>query len=119
MVAIPNRDRRAEYREGTRQEILEAGWEIARQQGLAAITLRAVATIVGMQAPSLYTHFPSKNAIYDAMFGQAWADYEHETDASLSKRRPRGARAALKTAARTFFDFSASDLARYQLMNQR
>src|ERR1700730_3845282 len=112
MVVTPNRDRRAEYREGTRQEILDAAWEVARNEGLAAVTLRAVATIVGMQAPSLYTHFPSKNAIYDAMFGQAWADYEQEADASLSKGRPRGARAALKATARTFFDFSTPDLAR-------
>jgi Bacterial regulatory proteins, tetR family len=30
-------------------------------------TLRALAERVGMRGPSLYTHFESKNAIYDAM----------------------------------------------------
>jgi AcrR family transcriptional regulator len=118
MVVIPNRDRRAEYREATRREILTAAWEVARQEGLGAVTLRAVAVRVGMQAPSLYTHFPSKNAIYDAMFGQAWADFEQTAAASLVNGR-RSPRAALKAMARTFFDFSTSDLARYQLMNQR
>jgi AcrR family transcriptional regulator len=119
MVVTPNRDRRAEYREGTRQEILEAAWHVARQDGLNAVTLRAVAAIVGMQATSLYTHFGSKHAIYDAMFGQAWADFEQQSAAALGKSRPRSGRAALKAVARVFFDFSTSDLARYQLMNQR
>jgi AcrR family transcriptional regulator len=119
MIGSPNRDRRAEQREATRLEILEAAWEVARTDGLAAVTLREVAAIVGMQAPSLYTHFPSKNAIYDAMYGQAWMDYEGEATARLGKARPRTARAALKAVARTFFDFSTTDLARHQLMNQR
>jgi AcrR family transcriptional regulator len=29
-----------------------------------------------MRAPSLYTHFESKHAIYDAMFSQAGIDFE-------------------------------------------
>ena len=72
MTALPNRDRLAERREATRREILDAAWEIAHRDGLAALTLRAVAERIGMRSPSLYTHFESKNAIYDAMFGQAW-----------------------------------------------
>ena len=71
MTALPNRDRRAERREATRREIVDAAWEIARSDGLSAITLREVAERVGMRSPSLYSHFDSKNAIFDAMFGQA------------------------------------------------
>lgn len=47
---------------------LKAGHRVAR---LSRITLREIAQRVGMRAPSLYSHFASKNAIYDAMFGQA------------------------------------------------
>ena len=39
-----------------------------RRDGLAAITLREVARRVGMRVPSLYTYFPAKNAMYDAMY---------------------------------------------------
>jgi len=35
---------------------------------IAGLTLRDIATRVGMQQPSLYSHFASKQAIYDAMF---------------------------------------------------
>ncbi len=66
----------AERREATRREILDAAWAMARESGLTQITLRDVADRVGMQAPSLYGHFASKMAIYDAMFGEAWGEYE-------------------------------------------
>src|ERR1044072_7000588 len=70
MLATPKRDRRAERREATRAEIVEAAWEQVRADGLAALNLRDLAAHVGMQAPSLYSYFDSKHAIYDAMFIQ-------------------------------------------------
>jgi AcrR family transcriptional regulator len=71
MLVIPKRDRIAERREATRAEILEAAWQLAQEKGLVEFTLRDLAERVGMRAPSLYTHFASKNAIYDAMFGHS------------------------------------------------
>ncbi|HET6876846.1 MAG TPA: TetR/AcrR family transcriptional regulator [Jatrophihabitans sp.] len=117
MTALPKRDRRAERREATRREILDAAWEIARRDGLAAVTLREVAELVGMRSPSLYSHFDSKNAIYDGMFGQAWAELLEAYDARGP--RPANPRKALLEDAETFFDFATADLARYQVMNQR
>ena len=67
-------DTRAARRESTRERILRAAWDLARRDGLAAITLREVARQVGMRAPSLYTYFGSKNAMYDAMYAQAARD---------------------------------------------
>lgn len=111
-------DRRAKYREATRREILEAAWQVAREQGLAALTLRAVAARVGMQAPSLYSHFDSKNAIYDAMFAEAWEAYRQAAIEHVQSL-PSSPRAALKSIAHHFFDFAVADLARHQIMNQR
>jgi AcrR family transcriptional regulator len=116
MSALPNRDRRAERREATRREILDAAWEIARQEGLSAVTLREVAGRIGMRSPSLYSHFDSKNAIYDAMFAQAWGELCDVFDAMPP---PAAHRRAMLAQAETFFDFAVADLARYQLMNQR
>jgi len=116
MSALPNRDRRAERREATRREILDAAWEIARQEGLSAVTLREVAGRIGMRSPSLYSHFDSKNAIYDAMFAQAWCELCDVFDAMP---QPAAHRRAMLAQAEVFFDFAVADLARYQLMNQR
>lgn len=118
MLGTPNRDRVAERRAATRQEILGAAWDLAGEVGLATVTLRDLARRVGMQPPSLYSHFESKHAIYDAMFGQAWAEFEALMLDGLPDL-PHHPRTAIKWMARQFFDFAVADLARYQLMNQR
>jgi len=118
VLVTPKRDRVAERREATRAEILETAWELAQEQGLAEFTLRDLAERVGMRAPSLYTHFESKRAIYDAMFGQAWSDFEQVALAELPTL-PNAPRAALRRVARVFFDFAVANPARHQLMNQR
>lgn len=123
MLGTANRDRAAERREATRQEILDAAWEVAREEGLSQLTLRQVAERVGMRAPSLYSHFDSKNAIYDAMFGQAWTElneaFAAEADPAPGARDATALRATLQRYSRLFFDFAVADLARHQLMNQR
>lgn len=118
MLGSPSRDRVAERREETRREIVEAAWALADEKGLAEFTLRDVAERVGMRAPSLYTHFGSKHAIYDAMFGQAWAEYEQVARAELADLPP-APRAAVRRVGRVFFDFAVASPARHQLMNQR
>lgn len=118
MLGTPIRDRQTERREATRAEILDAAWAIAASKGLAEVTLRDVALAIGMQAPSLYSYFPSKLAIYDAMFGQAWTQYS-EAFAEVELTLPRSARTAIKKVAHLFFDFAMANPARYQLMNER
>jgi AcrR family transcriptional regulator len=118
MLDLPKRNRVAERREATRGEILEAAWELAQEQGLAEFTLRDLAERVGMRAPSLYSHFESKNAIYDAMFGQAWSDFERIALAEVTEL-PQAPRTAIRRVARVFFDFALANPARHQLMNQR
>ena len=118
MLVSPQRDRVAERREATRLEILDAAWALARSEGLTQLTLRDVAAAVGMRAPSLYTHFESKMAIYDAMFGQAWGEYE-TSGLALEPSLSEHPRTAVKQLARHFFDYASADLARHQLMNQR
>jgi AcrR family transcriptional regulator len=116
MTALPNRDRRAERRLATRTEIVEAAWDVARTDGLGAVTLKEIARRVGMQAPSLYSHFDSKNAIYDAMFAQAWGDVVRAFDEAGAP--PAQPRRALLWLAEHFFEFAIADVARYQLMNR-
>src|SRR5499427_5446201 len=107
MSALPNRDRRAERREATRREIVDAAWEIARRDGLSAVTLREVAERIGMRSPSLYSHFDSKNAIYDAMFAEAWIELRHTFD--FPRPRHTAPRRALLRDAEAFFDFAIAD----------
>jgi AcrR family transcriptional regulator len=109
-------DTRAIRREATRERVLQAAWELARRDGLAAITLREVARLVGMRAPSLYTYFGSKNAMYDAMYAQA----ARELAVTLA-RRPPGSDPSqtLRGRMRLFIAFCVADRVRYQLLLER
>lgn len=109
-------DARSRRRDRTREEILQAAWQLCREQGLTALSLRDLAARVGMRAPSLYSYFESKDAIYDAMFAQGQRALL-ESQAGLSDL-PR-TRAGLLRGALDFFDFCVSDPVRYQLMFQR
>ena len=116
MLEIATRDRRAERREATKAEILDAAWELVRGEGLAGLSLRDLARRVGMQAPSLYSYFESKNAIFDAMFAQgARAFLEGETRMEVSGD-PLG---DLQAGVRFFVGFCTENPVRYQLMFQR
>lgn len=64
-------DRRRHRHQATRDEIIDAAWSLATEDGVAAISLRQLAARVGMRAPSLYTYFGSKDDLYDAMFADA------------------------------------------------
>lgn len=118
MLGTTIRDRQAERREATRREIVEAAWALAQERGLSDWTLRDVADRIGMRAPSLYSHFASKNAIYDAMFAQAWTEYE-QVIIDAEPVMPRQPRAMVQAMSLVFFDFAVASLTRYQLMNQR
>lgn len=116
MVVESTRDRRAERHEATRAEILEAAWQLSRTQGLAGLSLSDVARIVGTRPPSLYWYFPSKHAIYDAMFAQA----NRQLLERIAEREwPDDARELLRQGAHLFVEFCAEDVERYQLMFQR
>jgi AcrR family transcriptional regulator len=67
--AVPSpRERRRRNREQMVAAILDAARSVMRERGVAALSLREVARRVSMQAPSLYEYFPSKAALYDALF---------------------------------------------------
>ena len=120
MLDTPNRDRIAERREATRQEILSAAWAVAREQGLAQLTLREVAD-------------PGRHAGAFALHALRVEERDLRRDVrrrlDAVPRRGRGRRAScrrapwraafLRESAHTFFDFAVADLARHQLMNQR
>jgi AcrR family transcriptional regulator len=68
MSTTQDLDRRGRRRQETIDEILDVAVDLMESDGVAALSLSAVARKVGMQPPSLYQYFPSKMAIYDALF---------------------------------------------------
>jgi AcrR family transcriptional regulator len=109
-------DTRGFRRSATSARILEAAWRLARRDGLAAISLRNLAREVGMRAPSLYTYFPSKNAIYDAMYAESVKLLDEAVNRSAKSSDPYE---ALRQRARRLVRFGAREPLRFQLIDQR
>ena len=100
----PRPSRRAVRRD--RREILDAAWELARSEGLVSFAMRDLGAAVGMRAQSLYAYFPSKNAIYDAMFadgepGAARRGSRPSTTPTRSRRCARTRGRSWSSASRT------------------
>lgn len=116
MSVIPARDRRAERREATRAEILDAARELMHEEGVAGLSMRDLGKKVGMRAQSLYSYFHSKEAIYDALFADGFREC---VERFHQLERTSDPRADLRAGCRAYVDFCLEDHARYQLLFQR
>ncbi|MFF3591419.1 TetR/AcrR family transcriptional regulator [Streptomyces sp. NPDC002387] len=70
------------------QEILDTAIEVMAEDGVAGLSMAEVARRVGVRPPSLYQYFPSKMAIYDALFqrgGRESADVLEPYSARLAE----------------------------------
>jgi AcrR family transcriptional regulator len=108
-------DGRAARRASATADIVEAAWELAREHGLAGLSLRDLARRLGMAAPSLYSYFDSKHALYDAMFADGYR-------ALLAADPPATGpdlRTVLRSGCELWVRFAVEDPVRFQLLNQR
>jgi len=94
-------------------EILEAAWQLASEQGLAAVTLHEVARRVGLRQPSLYAYFDSKAGLYDLMYAQGYTALLQRLESATLPEPPR---AAVTAVARLTLEYAVSHPARAQLM---
>lgn len=115
MLGKQNVDWRADRRAKASADIVAAAWELAGEHGLGGLSLRDLARRLGMAAPSLYSYFDSKHALYDAMFADGWR-------ALLAFDPPQPCpdlRTTLRLNTDRWMAFSLADPVRFQLLNQR
>jgi AcrR family transcriptional regulator len=102
-------------RQSARADLMATAWDMVREDGWTALSLRKLARRAGITTPTVYAYFESKNAILDAMFGEAAESFEQNNAASLQDGTPQQ---QLVAHARRFAAFCTSDVARYQLLFQ-
>jgi AcrR family transcriptional regulator len=103
-------------RRSARDAIVDNAWALVEQQGLAGLSLRDLARRAGISTPTVYAYFDSKNAIYDAMFAAAAAQFAGTMAEPYDCEDPRE---LLVASMRRFFAFCTANVARYQLLFQR
>ncbi len=115
MLGNQNADWRAERKAAATRSIVEAAWELARENGLAGLTLRDLARRLGMATPSLYSYFDSKNALYDAMYADGWREF-----LAFDPQPPAtDVREAIRGGMERWVRFSLADPVRFQLLSLR
>lgn len=115
-VTVPAEDPRRKRREAKIDDIVEAAWSLAQRDGLGAISLRDLASVVGLRQPSLYVYFSSKLALYDAMFADGYDQLLRYIDDRDYAGDPRD---ALVDFVRDLVLFSSANTVRHQMLFQR
>lgn len=116
MIGTPTLDRKTRRHLATKAEVVAAAWEIAATEGVGGITMRDLAERVGLKAPSLYEYFPSKNAVYDAMFVDGWRGFREVLAAAPRRGDLRGILLAVSEHLARFW---VDQPARFSLLCQR
>ncbi|WTW94197.1 TetR/AcrR family transcriptional regulator [Streptomycetaceae bacterium NBC_01309] len=111
--AGPVGDRRSRRRAETREEILDIALDLMTEEGVAGLSLAAVARRLGIRPPSLYKYFPSRHAVYDALFRRGQEQYR-DTVTDAAARAPEPGLAAIGSA----FDAGARWIMRNQTLTQ-
>ncbi len=88
-------------------------WKIVQDEGVNALSLRALARLVDMEPQSLYTYFDSKHSVYDHLFADGNRQLLERFDHLEVSDDPRR---ALHAVAHLFVTFAAEDQARYELL---
>lgn len=115
-----NLDRRHIRRQETVAEILAAAVKLMARDGVAGLSLSAVARAVGMRPPSLYVYFPSKMALYDALFAQGAAELAQAVrTAALPAGQDADPVAGLSAGAHAYVDWCVRHPVTAQLLNWR
>jgi AcrR family transcriptional regulator len=111
--------RRQRNRERTRADILKAARAVMREHGVAALNLQEVARRVGMRAPSLYEYFPSKTALYDALFQVGVRTYARRVARVRWDPRPDGVWASMAELMRAYLSFAQRSPELFNLIFER
>lgn len=97
-----------------REEILQAAADLMEVGTDSAVTLRAVARRVGIAAPSIYAHFPDRDAIVLALVGDAFDALAGHLDAAAGTSTDPVDR--LRAVCAAYLEFADTWPQRYRIM---
>jgi AcrR family transcriptional regulator len=112
-------DRRHRRRQETIEEILDIAVQIMAEQGVAGLSVGEIARRMGIRPPSVYVYFPSKHALYDALFARGarlLLAAMQEAFAAALPARPATLEEALLPSAQVFVRWSVEHAAYAQLL---
>jgi AcrR family transcriptional regulator len=97
-----------------REEILQAARELLEDDGEQHVSLRRIARNIGIAAPSIYAHFPDREAIVSALVDEAFDELSAVVTTAIDDA-PDDPIARLRAACFAYMQFATQRPNRYQL----
>jgi AcrR family transcriptional regulator len=97
-----------------REEILEAARALLEQDGEQHVSLRRIARQIGIAAPSIYAHFPDREAIVSALVDEAFDELSAVVTTAIDDTQDDPI-AKLRAACAAYMEFAMERPNRYQL----
>jgi len=98
------RARRPEQKEQRREAILAAAADLARGDGVRAVTLSDIARAVGIHKSALLRYFETREQIFLELTGREWGAWQEATATALAEIAPGDAEAVAAALATSFVE---------------
>jgi AcrR family transcriptional regulator len=98
-------------------EALEHAVALMAEEGVGALSVSEIARRMGIRGPSLYKYFPSRHAVYDALFLRGLVAQQAAVEAALEGRSPGVDR--IRAAGSAIVRWSVENPALAQLLHWR
>jgi AcrR family transcriptional regulator len=98
------RARRPEQKEQRREAILAAAGDLARRDGVRAVTLSEIARAVGIHKSALLRYFETREQIFLELTGREWTAWQEATTTALTALVPGDPDAVATTLATSFVE---------------
>jgi AcrR family transcriptional regulator len=107
-------ERRLRQKDEVRSRILATAWQIVRDEGWQALSIRKIAEAIEYSVPVIYDHFQNKEAILLEFGKQGFDLLTKKLQAAKKKSEKPGEQ--LKAIADSYWNFALKNKEYYQLM---
>ncbi|MGN6492672.1 MAG: TetR/AcrR family transcriptional regulator, partial [Agriterribacter sp.] len=107
-------ERRIRQKDEVRNSILETAWQIVREEGWQALSVRKIADAIEYSVPVIYDHFENKDCILLEFGKQGFALLIKKLQAA--KKKSDDPCQQLKDIAEAYWNFAFRNKEYYQLM---
>jgi AcrR family transcriptional regulator len=108
--------RRERQREETREEILATAWRQIADQGIMALSLRAIAREMGITAPGLYRYYPSRDDLVTVLIIEAFNSFSTALETARDAYKAGDHVARFRAICTAYFQWALSNPQKYALI---
>ncbi|MCC6148365.1 MAG: TetR/AcrR family transcriptional regulator [Anaerolineaceae bacterium] len=108
--------RRERIRETTLEEIISTAWKQIAEQGVPALSLRAIAREMGMTAPGLYRYYPSRDDLVTALIKDAFDSFTRHLETARDEAFDANHVEQYRAVCLAYYQWAVLNPSRYALI---